>query len=409
MKRILAVLALGLPGLLGAQSEEDIFSDGAFDSQVKKSQEEAPTTQVSYLAGAQLLADSSLVLPSTTSGYGTSGAFFGKGFIKVSGSELGTVYLSYNFTYGLFAGTDLSPVASVYKYQGLTTGTPNYSLGEFYLAFDVSKIIFLRLGSQLQGWSTTSYWSPADLVNTQASSSGALVDTRSGKPGLRVHVPLPNDGNGIFFLDLSRSVSGGNAQDLTQKAGYAFRLDQTFSGFQGALQGYFGPSSDPMLAATLTGNLLGIDLWTEGAWRLPLGNTTFTWSLSAGGQKTWGTDQEWSVKGEYFFQDQGRDDTDLSSPAVQAIFKPLYWGRHYGYLELGKKKFLANEVSAKVSSVVNFSDLSGYVGADLTLDTPGLFPITLYTKYNCGPANREFTLLTGARYLTLGLRAFLEF
>jgi len=406
--RLAAILAWGwLGGAVAAQSpDEAIFGDGAFDSAVAQGQASEEKSKLSWTAGVGLASTSTLVLPTDRGAYGTQSAFTGKGFLKATQPTVGSLFVSYAYGHTLWSGTDDGVLAGLYSQTSPNPAVPVFTLSEAHLSFDVAKVVFVRLGTQLVDWGASAVWSPADFLNRKSDPT-APVDIRTGLPGVRVHIPF-SGGNFFVFGDASKSVVAGVPQNLAETGSVAFKVDRTVGGWNLGVIGDFGKTSNPRAGVTATGALGGIDVWGEAGGVLPVGGHELSYGISVGGEKTLGIDSEWTIRAEGFWNPQGHGDSALTG-ATLANYTAYYWGQAYGYTEVVRQKLLGPNVAGSVSATANLSDQSFTSTASLRTALPGTIPLSFYLQYNGGPKDREFTLPTGGPAVVLGLRSVLEF
>jgi len=396
---------LALP-LFGQDAEADIFAEGAFDSAVASGQASEEANKLVWLGGVTLVSTSTLVVPEAWSGYGSLSQFTGKGFLKASRPAVGSLFLSYSFGHTLWAVANNATLKAGYARLALDPSEPVYQLSEFHLSFDVAKVVFVRVGNQLLDWGASAVWSPADFINRRTDPSAAL-DTRAGKPGVRIHVPWAA-GNVFLFADASSSLTSGEPRDLVRTGTLGLKADTTVAGWNLGLVANGGLEAPSRLGLTVTGALLGLDLWGEAGAVVPLGDRVLTWSASLGGERSLGTDSEWTLRAEGFWNPSGRGDTVLT-PGERAVFTPYYWGQAYLYGEVLKKKLLGPDVTGSLSTTANLADRSWTATASLRTAFPGLLPFSVSTQYNGGEPQREFTLASGGPAWTFGLRSVVEF
>lgn len=402
---LLASLFLG--GSLFAQSDDDIFAEGAFDEAVAQGQAEGEANKLVWLGGVSLASTTNLILP-TDGLYASQSLFTGKGFLKATNPAVGALFLSYTYNQALWSSTDDPSFVRALTRTGNPPTAPQYGLSEFHLSFDVDKKVFLRLGNQLIDWGASAVWSPSDFINRRVADPDAPVDTRAGKAGLRVHVPW-SGGNVFLFADASRSIAtDGRPRDLVETGAVGVKVDTTLAGWNLGVVGNFGKTSEPRSGLTVSGALLGIDVWGEAGAVLPVGGHTLTWAASLGGERSFGFDSEWTARMEGFWNPDGKGDVELTAP-VLASYTPFYWGKAYLYAEVLKKKLLLPEVTGSLSGTTNLGDRSWTTTASLRTAFPGTVPFSLFVQHNGGALLREFTLATGGPAWTLGLRSLVEF
>ncbi len=385
-------------------SEDDIFAEGAFDQTLTASQTSAETTKLTWLGGVSVLSDTSLLIPSDRQAYGAQSLVSGKGFLKADKPDTGQFFVSYSFGHTWLTSTNDSVFKTAFQLAQPSLDTPKFQLSEVYLSFDVSKILFVRLGNQLVNWGSAFFWSPADFINQRPADSQAAIDIRTGKPGLRLHLPV-GVGNVFLFGDLSQTLNAAGApQDLIEKGSVAARIDTTLWGFNIGVQGSYGKSSKPQAGATFSGRLLGFDLWGEYGATVPLNDYTYSWAASLGGEKSL---DDFTLRFEAFENPDGKSDTELTG-LVLANFVPFRWGQQYVFASLSKTKLLTDAIDGSVSTIANLSDLSYTATASLSVRLPKTLPFSLSVGYNGGPTNREFTLRVPPGSFTLGLKSVLE-
>ena len=408
---IWAALALAaLPVALGAQdaqasSDEDIFAEGAFDQAVTTSQAAAETTKLTWLGGVSVLSDNSFILPANHDIYGAQALVSGKGFLKADKPDAGQLFVSYAFSHTWATSTNDAGYQTGFAQAKPSLDTPKFQLSEFHISFDLNKVVFVRVGNQLLNWGSAFFWSPADFVNQRPADAQAAIDTRTGKPGVRLHVPFAV-GNFFAFADLSQSLDAlGVPQDLLEKGSVAARLDTTLLGFNVGVQGSYGKTSKPQAGATFSGRLLGVDLWGEYGATLPVNDYTYTWAASLGGEKTW---EDWTLRGEVFENPDGHADEALTF-ALLKDFTPFRWGQQYAFASLSKAKLLGDAVDGSVTGIGNLTDGSYQVTGAVSLHFAKTVPFSVSARYSGGPDKREFTLQNGPDAWTFGLRSVLEF
>lgn len=408
---LLLAAALLLPAIATAQdaavlSDEDIFAAGAFDEAVTAGVEASDTVALSWLGGLTLVADNKFLWLEDSGHYGDSGTFTGKAFLKATKPYVGSLFVSYAFSHDLIQATNDDGLRAAWAASDPSLVEPKFELSELHLSFDVKKALFVRVGNQLLSWGSSYFWSPADFVNDKQADSQAAVDTRTGKSGVRLHLPVGGS-NLFFFGDFSRSIdSFGMARDIAKTAGYAFRADTVLFGFSTGVLGAFGPDESTRLGLATSGSLFGLDVWGEAGSVLPLGNDEFSVAASLGGEKTFGLNSEWVVRGEGFYNPEGEDDATL---AMASQFVPYRLGKYYGYFSGTRLKLFGGSSSLGLSGIMNFSDLSYTAATTLALGLPALLPVNFTLRYFGGRDDREFTLRSGGPSWQFGIQSVLQF
>ena len=384
------LIGIGMISTLYGQAGEDgseIFDSGAFDAGLQSGQLAAQTAKVEWLYGLTFVSDGQLLLVPTDATNGEQWSFFGKTFLKVSKSDVGAIFISAAYRQSLLAASNAAPIRDYYQLQHPDLALPAFSLSEFHLSFDLAKTLFVRIGDQLLAWGASRIWSPADFINNQPQDAGAVVDGRSGKSGIRLHLPL-GGGNIFAFVDFSKTIEAGIVQEGFRRVSYALRGDATLLGFNLGLLTAFGPSAPFRIGGTFSGALLGIDLWGELGSQLEYNAYPFNLAFSIGGEKSFGLEKEWTFRTEYFHQTNGHGDSAIE-PYLR--FTPLYWGYDYVFAELADSKLFVPWLGASLGGTINLSDLSWQVVGGLQWTIPGFIPFTTKLKCNAGGKDREFT------------------
>ena len=409
---LLVALAALCPNLLRAQDAEeaDIFDSENFTQSVTESLQSEQKNKLEYLIGGVFLADNTLATTASFDGYTASGAFLGKVFVRLSVPRYGSLYLGYILQHAIYQGQGGSftfPITA----QDLFTNT--FTLSEFYLSFDLAKVLFFRAGNQLIAWGPSIIWTPVDFINLQRINPLASVDLRVGKPALRVHLPR-KDSNLFLFTDFSSTVtdtgSGLVVNDLWKTTNFGLRGDLTVLGFEFGLTGYLGYSIQNRYGFDFSGRVLATDVYGELALYFPYGGYEFSYIYSLGFQRTLGELKKWTLQGEFFFNSTGaRDESGYAALIATQRFVPLYVGQMYAYLGLSKQDLIGTFLDATLYGVVNISDLSYTMSLKSTFDITGFIPFSLYLAYNGGGPGKEFTILAGDNALSATLEVRFEF
>lgn len=405
---VIAMLLLGysLP-ILGQDtlSDDDIFSAEAFDHSVIQSKESDSTNRLEYLPGVYFVAEGSGYHGVEASTNSSDARFFGKAFLKASKADIGALFLGYNFNYFLYASADDPTVGAFYALQSPDPMSIRATLSEFHFSFDVQKRVFIRVGSQLIKWGATYFWTPVDFINRQKEQASILsvVDVRSGKPGMRIHIPLSSM-NLFLFTDVSRVVRNGVVGDIAKTVGQAWRFDGVFGGVQLGTVGYVTPGMPEHIGFDATGRLAGTDLYGECALTFVKAlKSAPEVALSAGGSRLFGRERNWTLRAEGYYNHQGFGDTALSTLSP-GTFTPFYSGKYYAYAELTGVNLIRTTTAASLFGFANIADGSFSTTLQFTFDLPGVLPFTVYGRYYGGRKDREFTRAFGGQATGGGIR-----
>lgn len=390
-------------------SDEVIFGGGAFDETLSESKATDSATSLKYLKGIFLAAEASGATVNFNT-YGADTRFFGSAFAKITKQETGSLYAGCIFNYFLFASAHGTPFSEQYRFQSPDPERIHASLSEFYFSTDIRKLVFIRTGKQLVSWGATYFWSPEDFINQQRAQADVLapIDIRTGKPGLKLHLPLDRF-NLSLFTDFSHVTVNKSPQPVTAGIGQAWRIDGTFSGVNIGTAGYIAKNAPVHLGLDATANLLSTDIYGEAAFCLKNeDHDAVTNAFSVGAARYFGKEKNWIGRIEIYSNDSGYADTAIST-LPPGSFVPFYSGKLYFYGEISANNLLQSRLDATLFSIVNAADESFSATLQGTFDLPGIIPFTLYTRYFGGKDDREFTFRYGQNSLQAGLRIIASF
>ena len=110
--------------------------------------------RIETLVGGTVVAQSNTVFSGDLKSVQSLANASGKIFAKVSVPDYGALYIAYNASHYFFQG-----------YGGNTSAfavfdpySPSYALAELHYSFDISKILFIRIGNQLIAWGPSRIW-----------------------------------------------------------------------------------------------------------------------------------------------------------------------------------------------------------------------------------------------------------
>lgn len=393
---------------------QDAGADASFDAGAAFGA--APdAVRTEYLVGGTVIA-------SALSGFSTDfdelyarAAVAGKLFAKVSVPDYGALYIAYNASQALFqaySGPEGTALAS-------DPYTPSYTLAELHYSFDIDKKLFVRLGNQLIAWGPSRIWSPVDFINLQKADAFAALDVRVGKPGLRLHVPLPR-ANAFMFADfgslVSRSASsssGWAAGDPVEAVNLGGRFDFTAGPFEFGLTGYGGMNAQARFGADASGRLLGTTVYGEFALKPGYDDYAYSAQASLGFSRSLGELKLWTLSGEGFYNSAGQDLSGTTAAALRLLppdqTRALYQGEFYAYAALSAAELFSPSLSTSLSAIVNLSEVSFRLTLSEAFSFPRAVPFTLSLTYDGGGADKEFTRTTGDGALSVQLSTRVEF
>ncbi len=411
---VAAALAVSAAFLSFGQDAGDAgaFDSSSFDQAVTQAAQPGQAAKTEFLYGGSFLTDNAATTSTTLDWYTLAGSVSGKVFGKLTVPDYGSLYVGYNVSKNMYQGDGGTLPAASAAYLSAPAGSfyaPSFTLSELYYSFDVGKALFVRLGNQLIAWGPSAIWTPVDFINLQRVDPLATIDLRVGKPGIRLHVPLP--GSNIFlFTDFSDTVTSAGVQDPLKTAVLSARWDVTIAGAELALTGSWGESVQNKYGFDITGRLLGFDIYGEAAAAFPYGSYDLAWAADAGFQRTLGDLSYWSIAGEFFYNSAGTADTSQYPAMLLAqTFVPLYVGQYYAYASLSRSHLGIDGISASLAGFANLSDMSYLVRGSLSVAVPNLVPFSFGVSYAGGGNGKEFTLLAGDGTLSLDLQVRFDF
>ena len=416
MFRILLLVVLFLQSFFFAiyaqdsTSTDDPFSSNAFDTALAAGSSTDTKNKLEYLPGIFFVSEATGYSLTRSEGSGSDMRFYGKAFTKVTKSDIGSLYLGCNFNYFLYAAANGATFERFYQAQSVDPKNVSTTLSELHFSFDVKKLVFVRIGSQLLSWGASYFWSPEDFVNQQKSQASTIsaVDIRTGKPGVRIHIPI-QPANVFLFTDFSSVLKNGVVGNLSESVAQAWRVDAAISGVNIGTVGYVAKDKPAQIGFDATGNLLSADIYGETAFKFTDAlNVAPDFSMSIGASKALGQEQNWAARGEFYYNDKGYGDTTIST-VMRGNFTPLYSGKYYAYAEISGTKFLTSILGVGLFGYMNLADLSYSSTLQLNFDIPGVLPFSVYGRYFGGRDDREFTSAFGGEVVQGGVRVRGEF
>jgi len=432
MKAMTLLLAGSLAALLApsaalAQDADfDPFAEGAFEEAVSMAASESPggeaapaeVARAEYLVGGTIVARADATLAG--SGYGAdlsidageawlgTASFAGKVFAKASIPDYGSLYIAYSLSHSYFQGAGGEGIAP----QAQDPYVPRYALSELHYSFDMGKALFFRLGNQLLSWGPARIWSPVDFINLEREDAFSSLDARAGKPGLRLHIPLPR-ANLFAFADFGYLASGGSFGDPLERVNLGGRLDFTAGPFEFGLSGYGGAESQARFGADASGRLAGFTVYIESMAAPGYEGFDAYAQAALGFSRTLGELKNWSVSAEGFYNSCGRDLSGYSAATILALpadeRTALYQGAWYAYAALSADEPLGLDLNSTLSCLANLSDLSYQARLQLSFSPPRTLPFTLSLSQSGGGKDKEFTRYAGDGSISASLSTRIEF
>jgi hypothetical protein len=408
---LLSTIACLLP-LYGQESssDDDVFDSGAFDQAVAEGAAVDSQNRLQYLPGVSFVSEANGYHTIKSEASGSDARFYGKAFLKATKADIGSLYLGYNYSWLMFASASDAQYSTFYQAQKPDPRNIRASLSEFHVSFDIKKHLFIRIGDQLLSWGASWFWTPIDFVNRQKAQASVIsvVDTRSGKPGVRLHLPYKAM-NIFLFTDFSNVISNRKAGSLKHDVAQAWRIDATVQGIQFGTVGYIARNRPEQIGFDATGNVFGIDLYGElGCTFTDAFNKAPDYAFSLGGSRLFGKDKNWTGRTEFYFNSNGYLDLDQSK-MLPGEFTPFYSGKYYLYGEISGVNLANSMLAVSFFGFSNLADHSYSTTMQCTIDLPGVLPFTVFGRYYGGKKYREFTNAFGGDAISVGLRIRADF
>ena len=245
-------------------------------------------------------------------------------------------------------------------------------LDQLWVKTDVLETVYVTAGQQRIKWGTGRFWNPTDFANQARLDPLAVLDERTGVPLLKLDVPVESLGWNFYALGLFENATAPD------QVGGAARAEIVVGEMETSLSAALRKDNPLRLGADVSFALWDFDVRGEVAvqhgvtkpfFRGDLDPATLTLPEAYSREDDWipqavvglelpilYSDQDSVILGaEYFFNDAGYASADLypwlilggslpfpidgespdpaavdASAQQQALFEPLYNGRHYG-------------------------------------------------------------------------------
>jgi hypothetical protein len=251
-----------------------------------------------------------------------------------------------------------------------------------------------------------------DFINSQKQDSFAAIDSRSGKSGLRAHLPFSRS-NVFFFADFSDMTSTGYYGDPYQTINLGGRADAAAGDFEFGLTGYGGKNAQVRAGADFSGRLLGTTVYGEASFAPGYNDWDSRFEASLGFSRVLGALKKWTLSSEGFFNSRGMDLTGYTAVTINTLTAaertPLYQGKFYAYLSLAASELFSPSLSTTVSALSNLQDRSFSLKLAESFAFPRAVPFSLSIAYAAGGVDKEFTRFAGNGSVTAAISTKLDF
>lgn len=389
--------------------EDDIYSEEKFDKEFEEKKEEASKNVFNYLFGGSINFSNNFNYFIDDKNYKSSGSLAGSIFGYVSYTNILKLFIKYTYSYNLYYFSDKNPTVSI------ELDKFNYFLSEFYFDYNVLPFTFIRIGKQLISWGPSFLWTPVDFINLERFNFIESSDNRSGKPSVRIHVPIGRINIFTFFDFYGLNDSSINYDP--SKIGFATRVDFPIARFEIGFIGYFRKEYQPKIGMDFSGTLFSYDIFGEisyynGYFIKHAKKGTFpnllveelpelpSIQMVFGISKSFLEDKSLLLSLTFFYNSQGYKIEDIDdvfkyiymlNKNISDYFIPFYYGKYYVAFSISKGKLLNDHLSLGINFYGNLTDNS-YIAILSTNWSFGDYPvISLKFTYNFGEDKGEFT------------------
>jgi hypothetical protein len=306
---------------------------------------------------------------------------------------------------------------------------------ELFVDFNISNVVYFRVGKQVLTWGRGYLWNPTDLINVQQKSFLNMDALREGTFGLRTD----------FIFDRAFSVytfvQFQDAEDFSDMA-VAGKVETLIGATEMSLSAWWRGGEFPVF---------GYDISAPLFWDLDFrGEIAVSWGDNRDKMRTDGTvysirdrlvprfcvglsrsfdfqdvENRIMVNAEFYYNDSGYDDNmfeSLSGLTLINFYSEYYdannYGRFYGALFVTINKFLISQFTLTLSGMGNFSDMSFMAVAELAYAPVYNFTMSFrllsflgenYREYTVAPEISGTSVLLGNNLIGAGISCSVKF
>lgn len=311
-----------------------------------------------------------------------------------------------------------------------------FTVPELFLDVNFSHAIYFRAGKQVLQWGRGYFWNPTDLVNVEKKSFIPKIGAREGTYGIKTHIPFGTAWNIYGFLDMNKTAS---VDSLAAAARFEGLFGGTEAGF--ALWGKHG--KDPFFGFDISTTLFSwsctgeMSITSGDNYRLlDLDETFATFSnrpaliyaipkndavvrLSVSAMRSFDlldVDDRMMVVGEFYFNQLGDngnlfkknymigdslrkigslfDDAatrQIAQSMAAYAFEFNSIARYYGAFFVTISRFIVQDMSLQVNSLVNFNHHCAIATAGVQYATMHNLSLGCLVTGYIGPEESEYT------------------
>ena len=399
--------------------DDSIYDEGNFDQTVQQAQKNVNQLQV--LFGGTIQFSSVMNFPLQFDEYTNFWTLGGIGFLSIIYEPYAKFYISESFsqTLAAFADTNIDLSSSNLSLSNLND---SFNLMEIFFDLSINNILFLRIGKQVIHWGAANVWTPADFINLTKYNPLESIDSREGKNGVRIHLPIKKFNLFVFFDFYNTAPMNQNTiTNFIDATSVGIRADWTIGDFELALSTYLTKDEYAKFGFDFSGYLLGFGIWGEAAFsgkgytEKVVNYTTFgsnlipiysytddpVFSATIGLSKIFGDKKDYSFELDFFYNSDGYDleETTESENIYQLAIASalsgkgslLYIGKYYIFSRLTKSNFINTYMSLSISFLMNLTDFTYRLSLSHSFSLPNILPFSYSLTYVGGEEGREFT------------------
>lgn len=310
---------------------------------------------------------------------------------------------------------------------------------ELFGDFSWEDVLFFRFGKSFIKWGVGFFWSPADILNLSQIDVENPTAEREGPINFKLHYPF--DVHNVYLYIIGNNEMA--PKDIAAAGSVELLVAETELGFGG----FFQRNQSPRIVATVSSVFRDFDLIGEAvlSWGSDRTYVREAWDQDAAEEdpdddftvalETFeiadrpffnGTvgilyqNADWNLSSilQYFFNGEGYRSSDLlkaavylnQNPGTNALALPEEeqpegykappelaatdinnWGQHYLGLSVSLSEFMDSDFSASVQSIVNLSDLSGFLNLSISVTFLDTFTLSTGPRLSFGDPGDEWT------------------
>lgn len=332
---------------------------------------------------------------------------------SISGNFTFDARLLKGFKTVLKFGVNYNPFRSYKQSNALSS---LISISEFFADININRKVYFKLGKQRLSWGRTSYFSPVDLINIEKVDFNDMDAVLSGTYGIKMHIPFGTKFNIYSFIKFGNEPS---IEDLA----YALKLEALlFDKIEAAISAWGKQHNHPVFGLEFSGRIPGVNIQYAGetAFFYKGNKTLVRYYESPTNYESYSRDSffprmalsmsksldgrddpgRYGLSAAVMFNGDGYEGEDnfLNSEeeiefmtVSNSFYSADYHSRVYGTASFSMRDFIAEDLRMSLSTLVNFSDLSGRVSLGLSYSQISRFAFGATVSTAFGDRYDEYT------------------